>query len=356
MKQKTRLLESIDRFRRGFWQKETIDRPPVAIVPEDMFMPIKFLRRELSCRYIQPEHVTEALYMSDYEFTSFRAVQSDDWIPFSAAWRAIPWLEAICGCAVRNSHGSLAAQSCIDSTTGLRDIEMRANNTWLECLKQQTEQLATTMPQDCWVSPTILRGPSDVLAAMCGLTEFYCRIADDISLLDEAVAQVNNILLNVLDVHFSIIPPKHNGYGHIYGYWAPDKTVVIQEDVLGMCSPDVYTDIFMRYNTAIVEHLGKCVLFHLHSTGYQAYKHVLKIPNIAGIEITVEANGPSLFDMVPLLKDITQNFRLILFVNHYFEQLSEVLNQLPKEGVYLIILDKYIDSENKFNEFVSDIW
>ena len=38
-------------------------------------------------------------------------------------------------------------------------------------LRRQTEQLAADPPRDCWISPTILRGASDVLAALRGLTD-----------------------------------------------------------------------------------------------------------------------------------------------------------------------------------------
>ena len=164
------------------------------------------------------------------------------------------------------------------------------------------------------------------------------------------------MLLDVLDMHFSIVPAKLNGFGHIYGYWAPGKTVVIQEDVLGMNSPVIYREIFMKYNAAIVKHLGDCILFHVHSTGYQHYKDVLGIEGIAGLQLTVEANGPTLLDMLADLRYILGKSRLILFVSHYFEQLPAVLRKLPKEGLYLIISDKFVSSENDFREFMQTNW
>jgi hypothetical protein len=39
-----------------------------------------------------------------------------------------------------------------------------------------------------------------------------------------------------VDLHYSLLRPKLAGFGHIFGYWAPGKTVVIQEDAMGMCS------------------------------------------------------------------------------------------------------------------------
>ncbi len=357
MKEKSQLLESIDRFRRGFWEKTTIDRPPVGIAPDDVFLPIKYLYAPFKGKEITPNDLSNDLFTSDYDFAfADRSITTDDMMPFSAAWRAIPWLEAICGCPVRYATGSMAPGHFVKSLKQLLDVPFPASTEWFETLKQQTQIIENSLPDDCWLSPTILRGPSDIISAMRGLTEFYCDLADDISIIDNAAAKVNSLLLHVLDMHFSIVPPKLDGYSHIFGYWAPEKTIVIQEDAMGMCSADTYRDIFMKYNTDIVRHLGKCVFFHIHSTGYKHYKDVLEIPGIAGLEITLEANGPSLMEVLPVLKEILQKTRLILFADHYFEQLPDALPKLPKEGLYLIISDKYINSDKQFKDFTTENW
>lgn len=354
MKDKDKLLESISRFRDGFWAKNPIDRPPTGIASDGVFMPINYLRKEFRRSKLVPSDINSELCMTDYEFGfSDRPIFSDDWMPFCAPWRAVPWLEAICGCPVRYSTGSLAPEHFVDSAKALADLPIPAEQLWLDCMKEQTGQLQAGAADDCWSSPSILRGPSDVLAAMRGITEFYCDIMTDADIIDEAAGRINRLFLDVLDTHFSIVGEKYGGYGHIYGYWAPGKTIVIQEDAMGMCSPETYRDIFMKYNADIVGHLGQHVLFHIHSTGFEHYKDVLSIPGIAGLQITMEANGPSLLDMLPVLKEILQKSRLILFVDHYFEQLPATLRQLPKEGFYLIISDKYIKSEEQFGEFIS---
>lgn len=349
MKDKSQLEESVHRFQSSFWDKKATRRPPIGIAGDEVFMPINYLRGECFRSEIVPEDIGHELCMTDHECcTASRRVFSDDWIPFSAAWRAVPWLEAICGCSVRCSTGSLGPDHVADSVDELMDIPIPADKRWFECLQNQTQQLAATAPDDCWISPTILRGPSDVLAAMRGLSGFYCDIYDDIGAIDQAACRVNKLLLDVLDMHFSIIQPKMGGYGHFYGYWAPARSIIIQEDVLGMCSPEIYRNVFMKYNTQVVEHLGAHVLFHLHSTGFGHYKDVLRIPGLAGLQITIEANGPALVDMLPVLREILEQSRLILFVDHYFEQLTKALQKLPKEGLYLLLSNKFIHNEEEF--------
>ncbi|MHC4476277.1 MAG: hypothetical protein ACYTEL_11565 [Planctomycetota bacterium] len=355
MKDKSQLLESIHRFSNGFWNKETVDRPPIGIAPASIWTPIDYLRADLPRPEVSPEDVNGQFFMTDYENGfSHRPVTSDDWMPFNAPWRAIPWLEAICGCPVRSASGSLAAGHYVSSLSELEGITLPVKWEWVECLEKQIQTLLDGAVADCWISPTILRGPSDVLGAMCGLTEFYCGLLGKTSVLDKAAGQMNRIFLDIMDVHFSLVGPKHGGYGHIYGYWAPDRTIVIQEDAIGMSSPKIYRDMFLNYNKDIVDHLGDHVLFHLHSTGYEHYRHVLEIDGIGGLELTVESNGPALQDIIADLKHVLERSRLILFVDHYFEQLPEVLKHVPHEGLYVIISDKYITSEKDFAGFIKD--
>jgi hypothetical protein len=152
------------------------------------------------------------------------------------------------------------------------------------------------------------------------------------------------------------VQPKLGGFVQILGYWAPGKTVMLQEDALGMCSPSIYRDIFMPFNAAIVAHLGPHVLFHFHSTGYAHYPHVMNVPGIAGVQMTMETIGPTLPDMVPLFRQILEKTRLILQVCTGFEYLPEALRKLPGEGLYLVIPSKYIPTDESFREFIGANW
>ena len=68
-----------------------------------------------------------------------------------------------------------------------------ANEEWLERLRTETARLAADLPGDCWVSTTILRGCSDVLAAMRGLNDFCLDLHDAPEVLEAAAARVNEL-------------------------------------------------------------------------------------------------------------------------------------------------------------------
>jgi hypothetical protein len=98
------------------------------------------------------------------------------------------------------------------------------------------------------------------------------------------------------------------------------------------------------------------VLFHLHSTGYKHYQDVLSVPSIAGLEIYMEQGGPTLLDLLPVLRDTLEKSRLILHVDYSFDQLPEVLRKLPREGLFLAISNLRIRSDAEFRNFVAAQW
>lgn len=357
MKNLTFLHQSIHRFQSAFWGKNLQDRPPIGVADTGQFLPMGYLKGRLSCEAFNPADVNEELAITDYQFMSSRPhVACDDFIPFATPWRAIPWLEAMCGCRVLCSEGSCRPEHFVSDADRLLELPIGAPNGWLERMLDLTARHQAAAPQDCWISPSILRGPSDVVAAMRGMVEFYMDLVDAPEAIADTAKRVNNLLIDVLTRHFGIVGPKLGGYGHIYGYWAPRPTVVIQEDTMGMCSPQTYRDVFMPLNAAVVEALGDCVFFHLHSTGYGHWRDVLEIPNLAGIELTVESNGPAMLDLVPMMRETLERSRLMLFVDHYFHQLPEVLRQIPHEGLYLLIANRDIPDEQAFNQFVEANW
>lgn len=354
MKTPEQLAASVERFREGFWGRRSIGRPPIGIGADRAWQPIGYLRGPLPEGELAPSAVDNCLVRTDYEDAfATRVVTRDDWMPFSAAWRGVPWIEAMCGCAVRSSSGSLAPGHGLASANEWRSAMVPAKPEWRERLRFLTQELAATAPADCWVSPTILRGVSDVLGAMRGLSDFFLDLHDDPEPLLEVGARINRLHLDLLDLHYSLVPPKLGGYGHIFGYWAPGPTAVIQEDALGMCSPAMYRGRFREFSAEIVRHLGAYVLFHLHSTGFRHYRDVLEIPGIAGLQLTVELNGPPLIDMAPALRAILERSRLILLVDAWYEQLREVLPKLPREGLYLIVSDKFIGSDAEFDNLAA---
>ena len=125
---------------------------------------------------------------------------------------------------------------------------------------------------------------------MRGMSSFFLDLYDAPGLVSRTAERIGSVLLGMVERHFALVPPNLGGFGHMYGYWAPAQTFVLQEDVLGLCAPEIYREQFLEHDAKIVDRLGAYTLFHLHSSGYQHYRHILGIPVLAVMQITIEAN------------------------------------------------------------------
>ena len=83
---------------------------------------------------------------------------------------------------------------------------------------------------------------------------------------------------------------------------------------------------------------------------------MLRIPGLAGLQMTIEANGPPLADLLPVFREILEQSRLLLFLDHRFEELSAVLPHLPREGLYLAIPARCLNNEAAFLHFTKTHW
>ena len=68
MKTTAQLNESIERFQRVFWKKQSAGRPPIGVVNTDLYLPMNYLRRPFPRHHVEPEDVRTDTVMTDYEF------------------------------------------------------------------------------------------------------------------------------------------------------------------------------------------------------------------------------------------------------------------------------------------------
>ena len=142
-------------------------------------------------------------------------------------------------------------------------------------------------------------------------------------------------------MHFSLVRPKRGGFGHNYGYWSPGPTIVVQEDALGQCAGCLPRGL-PEVQRPDRGPLGPAGVLPFAFDRDAALCDVLAIRGLAGLQVTVEANGPPLPDLVPVLREVLEKSRLILFVDHGFDHLAAVLRQLPVAGLYLLLRDDQV--------------
>jgi len=115
---------------------------------------------------------------------------------------------------------------------------------------------------------------------------------------------------------------------------------------MGMCSPAVYREVFWPGNCQVGEHFGDHLFVHVHSPGVDPWRDVLEIPGLAGMELTMEFNGPPILDTGPVLREIVRqaepqrgDYLLVYFSNghvHFTSRVEDALRALDVPVVYAV--------------------
>jgi hypothetical protein len=57
-----------------------------------------------------------------------------------------------------------------------------------------------------------------------------------------------------------------------------------------------------------------------------------------------------------VLREILERTRLILSVDSHFDQLQAATRQLPAEGLYVIVSDKFVSTDGDFQDLLAANW
>ncbi len=278
--------------RRVFWDKRSGERPPVGVVNPEVLSAGQVSPRGLDADHSGAGRPDAELAATDYEFVYARPKATcDDGMPFTAAWRAIPWLEAACGiCGSTQAAGSLAPARPLHRAIGRLGQRARSRPPAV-ARPIGVRGAARWSPRRCG----LLDQPDDPSRAGgragrdAGLKRVLLRPAQRFAGGPPRASRVNQLLLTTLERHFRAFPPKLGGYGHVFGYFGarPDDRhpgrrarFLFAGDVAQGALPAAGR----RGDRGGAAPYG---LFHLHSTGCRHWRNVLSIPHLAGLQLVV---------------------------------------------------------------------
>ena len=185
------LDQSIRRFQEAFWDRQSAGRPPVGIINPGVFLPIKYLRAPLACASCcrrtwtrfpsqpttrSPSRGGSVLRRPDPIFGRLagRSLARSLLRLSGALLHGLAGARPLRRVAGRSRRG---ARSCGGSVAGLPASRNRAAGGGGAC-----RLLDKSLD---------LRGPSDVIAAMRGQTNFFCDLCDGIDTIDRAAGRIN---------------------------------------------------------------------------------------------------------------------------------------------------------------------
>jgi len=139
-------------------------------------------------------------------------------------------------------------------------------------------------------------GPFDILAALVG-SEALCM---DLMLKPEKIEglaeKCTDLWLACYNEHFELLPEK-DGTTDVFGLFCPGRGARWSEDFTALIRPDLYREFVLAHDTRLAANLDTSYI-HIHSAGIKSLEHILQIPELSGVEISNDPNGPSLEEIL----------------------------------------------------------
>lgn len=280
---------------------------------------------------IAPEDIRVSEFLEDTERLYVLHEQAGGDLLFSAApfW-GVPWVEAALGCGVRADRqaGSMRAVRppafhCIPSFSerGAWFAKM------LEFIPALHAQSAGRYP----VGLTLMRGVSDLLAAVYGAEDFVLRLHDDPAGMRSVIDALAEFWIEFARCLLRHLESFHGGTGaFLYGAWIPGETVWLQEDAVALLSPKLYREFILPADARIAAAFEHTAV-HLHPTRFMPYRELIGA-GVDVIEMHIDHDGPRAEALMPHYRAVLESRPLLVWGDVTEEDLY-VLRGLPHRGL-----------------------
>ena len=251
----------------AFWEREETDRP-VWGISLGFFFNEAFPRvmARLQPGPVRPEEIPVDEFLKDCD-ARYAAQQGMGDFPCTCApFPGVPWLEAVAGCPIMASPSSLWAEPCLRDWGTWPGSQPIMENAWTRKLLEIMRALVDHCGGRYQVSPTLMRGPCDILAAMRGATQFPLDFLDAPEQVVPILQECAKIWTQLAHAQLDLIPSSPGGYIALdlaLRTWAPDRILWLQEDAMSLLSPTLYHQYVWPIDVQLASKFP-CIAYHLH--------------------------------------------------------------------------------------------
>jgi len=333
------LTEDTLKRHKAFWSREETDRPVwginIGFFAHEMFPRVM---ARLGTGRVSPEDVPVEEFLNDCDDRYAAQQDFGDYPCTCAPFDGVPWLEAVAGCPVMASPSSLWAEPCLHDWASWPWDRPVLENPWARKLLELMQALREHSRGRFQVSPTLMRGPADILAAMRGATQFPLDLLDTPDLVVPALERCADIWRQLAQAQLDAIPPSGQGYIALDAalrIWAPDRLLWLQEDAMSLLSPALYRKYVWPLD-ARLSATFPCIAFHLHGSVLWAIDDVIRLPGVDVVELNLEAAMCDVEGTFSGWRKIQQHKPLVIwrmYGDDFPSWLARVARELPAKGL-----------------------
>jgi len=260
-----------------------------------------------------------------------------DVMPFSQPFFKIPWIEAMLGCPIKMTEGQIWVKRYEGALE--RVIQRGVNfehdpwfQLYLEFLRRLQDRLGRRYPVS---ANTLLRGPSDLVAALMGVQEACIGWIEQSVLMARLMRVCTDANLAVIEAGYKVLKPFENGHMSGFGIWSPAPVVRTQADHSTLLSPGMYERQILPYDLEVIRACPRCI-FHIHNNGLHIAPTLIQIAELDVIQVVVDPYPDARRKPyeIEMLNMIQEHKPLIVDVNFpSFQEAERFLAQLSPRGL-----------------------
>ncbi len=329
--------EEIVQRHRLFWRRGDTDRPIGTCwigsrLPDELYA----AARSIPVGRVMASDVHVEEFLVDYDrLQAIHQSVDDDSFWVASPFFGLPWVEAILGCPVYYSGETFWVDPIWPEWPAEIELPLPEGEAWLGKLLEFTRALVERAGGRYGVATTLMRGPSDLAAAVRGHEAMIYDLYDHPAELERLLDVVTRIWIDVARRQLDVTPPIAGGYvSNFYRAWAPDRIVFTQEDASASYSPTLFRRFLLPADRAIADAFP-CSIMHVHSPTVWPVEQWLEIDSLSCVEINYDNNGPRLPELLPLLRQIQERKPLIIRGELTVDEIGWIKRGLSPNGLLL---------------------
>lgn len=324
---------------RSFWKLENVDQPLVGVYLGSYMVNDIYQVAQEGCA-LSPEQINPERFFDLFWQDHFDLCQIDqDLIYPVQPLSSVPWLEGMLGCSISVHAQSVWAEPVLGKEEPLDGFEPVWSPEWFQTVEKSLNSLSNHFaPLGVPTAGPFLRGPADVVAALIGAERLCYDVIDSPAQIRRLALLCTQAWIRSSHQLISQIPAWNGGYV-VGGRWiyAPGPCTYASEDITGILSPKIYKDIFLPFDRMIADQFPYGFM-HRHSPSMHHMEALLELQPGWAIEVTMDPGGPSVTDILPVLKRIqAANRPLIVFGLNDPVEIEKLVNGLSPRGLCVTI-------------------
>lgn len=299
---------------------------------------------------IGPDMIVPERFLNDFRrLHKIHEEAGGDLLWSAAPFFGLPWVEASLGCGV-------IADKKAGSTHTLPPKEFLENpevppfsseNPWIKKLLHFITILKSSFGDTIPIGTTLMRGISDLLAALYGNDRFLFRMIEEPEEITRVIEGLTEYWIAFGKFLMEHIPLCHGGTGSFfYSVWCPGKTIWMQEDTVALLSPELYEAFILPANIKMADSFEHSVM-HLHPAQFIPVSYLLHT-SVDVLELHIDLGGPKAEDLLEIHKSILRKKPLIIWGDISETDINTILENLSSQGLIINVVVKSISEADHY--------